>query len=51
MEEVFREYVREINVGVRGGHLVFKMLNENQREYGTEDIFSSFGWDTCIRSR
>jgi hypothetical protein len=38
MEEVFREYVREINVGVRGGHLVFKMLNENQREYGTEDI-------------
>jgi hypothetical protein len=38
MEEVFREYVREINVGVRGGQFVFKMLNENQREYGTEDI-------------
>ena len=38
MEEVFREYVKEINVGVRGGHLIFKMLNENQREYETEGI-------------
>jgi len=38
MEEVFREYVSEINVGVKGGHLVFKMLNENAREFGSEEV-------------
>ncbi len=39
MEEVLREYVREINVGVKGsGDLKFKIFNENNRENYTNDI-------------
>jgi hypothetical protein len=38
MEEVLREYVREINVGVKGGELKFKLLNENNRDYFTYNI-------------
>lgn len=38
MEEVLREYVREINVGVRGGNLKFKLLNEVQHEYFSDNI-------------
>jgi hypothetical protein len=38
MEEVLREYVREINVGVKGGNLKFKLLNESHREYYSDNI-------------
>jgi hypothetical protein len=38
MEEVLREYVREINVGLRGGNLKFKLLNEVQHEYFSDNI-------------
>jgi len=38
MEEVLREYVREVNVGVRGGNLKFKLLNEVQHEYFSDNI-------------
>jgi hypothetical protein len=39
MEEVLREYVYEINVGVKGkGNLKFKLLNENSLSYHTQDI-------------
>lgn len=39
MEEVLREYVREINVGVKGsGDLKFKLFNEDSREYYTNNI-------------
>ena len=38
MEEVLREYVREINVGVKGGNLKFKLLNEVQHEYFSDNI-------------
>jgi len=39
MEEVLREYVREINVGVKGkGNLKFKLLNENNHGFYSEDI-------------
>jgi hypothetical protein len=39
MEEVLREYVPEINVGVKGkGNLEFKLLNENSQSYQTEHI-------------
>lgn len=39
MEEVLREYVREINVGVKGsGDLKFKIFNENNRKNYTNDI-------------
>ena len=40
MEEVLREYVREINVGVRGSgsSLRFKLFNETDRELYTDNI-------------
>jgi len=40
MEEVLREYVREINVGVKGSgtSLRVKMFNVNERELYTDDI-------------
>lgn len=38
MEEVLREYVREVNVGLRGGNLKFKLLNEVQHEYFSDNI-------------
>lgn len=39
MEEVLREYVREINVGAKGGgNLSFKIFNENDREFYTKNI-------------
>lgn len=40
MEEVLREYVREVNVGVKGAgsSLRFKLFNENDRDYYTDDI-------------
>lgn len=39
MEEVLREYVREISVGVKGaGRLDFKLLNETNREINTDNI-------------
>lgn len=38
MEEVLREYVREVNVGVKGGNLKFKLLNEVQHEYFSDNI-------------
>jgi hypothetical protein len=38
MEEVLREYVREINVGVKGGNLKFKLLNQVQHEYFSDNI-------------
>lgn len=39
MEEVLREYVREISVGVRGTDgLNFKLLNEMNREFYTDNI-------------
>lgn len=39
MEEVLREYVREINVGVKGsGELKFKLFNEDYREFYTDNI-------------
>lgn len=39
MEEVLREYVREINVGVKGsGDLKFKLLNEDLRDFYTDNI-------------
>ena len=40
MEEVLREYVREVNVGVKasGSSLRFKLFNELNREYYTDNI-------------
>ncbi|RYZ28760.1 MAG: hypothetical protein EOO10_08460 [Chitinophagaceae bacterium] len=40
MEEVLREYVREISVGVKGSgtSLRFKLFNENDRELYSDDI-------------
>jgi len=40
MEEVLREYVREINVGVRGGgsSLRFKLFNETDRVLYSDDV-------------
>jgi hypothetical protein len=39
MEEVLREYVREINVGVKGsGDLKFKLFNEDNRDLYTDNI-------------
>lgn len=39
MEEVLREYVREINVGVKGsGNLKLKLLNDDLREFYTDNI-------------
>lgn len=40
MEEVLREYVREVNVGVKGAgtSLRFKLFNEINRDYYTDDI-------------
>jgi len=38
MEEVLREYVREINVGVRNGKLFMKLLNEDRREFSDDNI-------------
>jgi hypothetical protein len=38
MEEVLREYVREVNVGVKGSALKFKLLNEDLREFYTDNI-------------
>lgn len=40
MEEVLREYVREINVGVKGSgsSLRIKMFNEDERELYTQDL-------------
>lgn len=38
MEEVLREYVKEINVGAKGGNLKFKLLNDVQHEFFSENI-------------
>jgi hypothetical protein len=39
MEEVLREYVREINVGVKGsGELKFKLFNEDSRDFFVDNI-------------
>lgn len=38
MEEVLREYVREVSVGAKGGNLKFKLLNEVQHEYFSDNI-------------
>jgi hypothetical protein len=39
MEEVLREYVREINVGIRGGgDLKFKLLNTEQKRNLTQNL-------------
>jgi hypothetical protein len=40
MEEVLREYVREVNVGIKGSNtsLRFKLLNETRREFYTDNI-------------
>ncbi len=40
MEEVLREYVREVNVGVKGSgsSLRFKLWNENERTFYTDNI-------------
>lgn len=38
MEEVLREYVKEINVGVKGGNLKFKLLNEPHEEYYSDNL-------------
>ncbi len=37
MEEVFREFVREINVGARSSGLRFRLFNEVKREMGEEN--------------
>ncbi|MFL5788516.1 MAG: hypothetical protein ACJ748_10725, partial [Flavisolibacter sp.] len=38
IEEILREYVTEINVGVRSGQKFIKILHENEKEFATEDI-------------
>jgi hypothetical protein len=39
MEEVLREYVREVNVGTRpGGNLEFKLLNDDFKIYNSDNI-------------
>ena len=38
MEEVLREYVRQINVVLRGGKLYLRMFDEDRREYFEENV-------------
>jgi hypothetical protein len=38
MEEVLREYVREINVAARNGKLYLKILDEGRKEFNDEDL-------------
>lgn len=38
MEEVLREYVRELNVGSRNGKLFLKIADEPRREFNEEDL-------------
>ncbi len=38
MEEVLREYVREVNVGIRNGKLFLKLFNEDRRDFFDSNI-------------
>ena len=38
MEEVLREYVREINVAARNGKLYLRILDEGRKEFNEDDI-------------
>lgn len=38
MEEVLREYVRQINVALRGGKLYLRMFDEDRREYFEDNV-------------